>query len=210
MKTSRLALAALLLAAGCGRVITVDDRASGPDGGLPDTFPDATFDTGTPDVPDAFTPDVVTPSEAGACAGYTPGFDAVPNGNHIGAGPPGCRVAIGVHSQQGSRTLDFAVSAVGDVDLTGDTLRISCGEPGNTSMTAVIDCYRGPGSYAVRPGALVLGGKSSDRICTLQVDTTQGELRGAIDCETNPDDPTNVFANTMAPYGLGVYFLPYP
>ncbi len=207
MKTSTLALAALFLAIGCGRVVSVDDSNETPF----TNEKDAAVDDATPDVPDVSTEDVVTTQpEAGVCAAYTPGYDAIANGGHVGGGPAGCQVAIGVHDESGTPTNDFATSAVGTATLTGQQLRLTCGDAGNLIMSAIIDCYKGPGTYDVPAGALFLGGKASDRKCRLDADTTEGELRGFISCDKAPADPTNVFSNTTAPIGLGVYALPYP
>jgi len=204
MKTSTVALAAFLFAIGCGRVVSVDDTVDGPftekDAGTTDATPDVT------DLPDV----VTTQNEGGACAVYKPGFDAVANGGHVAGGPAGCQVAIGVHDEGGSPTNDIAKSSVGTASLTGQTLRLSCGDAGNLIMIATIDCYKGPGTYDVPAGALFLGGKASDRRCRLDADTTEGQLRGFISCDKDPADPTNVFSNTTAPIGLGVYALPYP
>jgi len=158
MKTSTLALAALHLAVGCGRVVSVDDSKDNPLTEKDAGTIDATTDVDTTDV-------VITEPEGGACAAYTPGYDAVANGGHVGGGPAGCQVAIGVHDENGTPTNDFATSSVGSVKLTGETLRLTCGDAGNLIMTATIDRYKGPGTYDVPAGALLLGG-------------TEGQLRG--------------------------------
>ena len=201
MKPSTLALGALLFAIGCGRVVSVDDSTDAPI-----TEKDAAVDDVT-QKPDVSTDDVVTTQpEAGACAAFTP-----PDGTHIGGGGGmACQVVVGVHDDHGSPANDFATSAVGSATLTGKRLRLTCGEPGNLIMIATIDCYQGPGKYEVPAGALILGGKVSDRKCRLDADTTEGELRGFIGCDKDPVEPANLFSNTVAPIGLGAYALPYP
>ena len=203
MKTSTLALAALFLAIGCGRVVSVDDSNDAPitaekDAAVDDATPDAT--------PDVTTDVVVIKPEAGACAGFTPW-----TGAHVaGGGGQACQVVIGVHDQSGTPQNDFATSAVGSATLTGQQLRLTCGDAGNLLMIATIDCYQGAGTYEVPAGALILGGKVSDRKCRVDADLTEGELRGFLACDKDPVEPANLFSNTVAPIGLGVYALPQP
>ncbi|HSO38611.1 MAG TPA: hypothetical protein VLT33_39045 [Labilithrix sp.] len=189
--------------------MTVDDSEAGAD--PLSTNPDSGRDVvdGGPDtatIPEP--PDGSFPPDPGTCAAYTPGFDAIPGGGHVGSGGViGCNVAVAVIDEAGSPKLVFKEGTSGTATRTDDVFRLSCDDGASVLMAATIRCFKGPGSYDVPAGALVLGGRVSDRRCRLDADTTEGQLRGFISCDKQPADPTNPFANTAAPIGLGTYGL---
>lgn len=205
MQARTFLLFALGFAAGCGRVVTVDDSND-------DFDPLSKGDSGGPVAeagPDTSTiPELDGSSDPGACAAYTPGFDAVPGGGHVGSGGViGCNVAVAVIDEGGSPRLVFKEGSSATAMRTGDVFSLSCADGATVLMAATIRCFKGPGSYDVPAGALVLGGRASDRTCRLDADTTEGQLRGFISCDKQPADPTNPFANTAPPIGLGTYGL---
>jgi hypothetical protein len=97
----------------------------------------------------------------------------------------------------------------GSATLSGSTLTLECKAAGVVLMSAVIDCYQGPGTYTVPAGALVLGSRSSDRPCTLGAELEEGTIRGFIGCDSPTGDPDNIFDDTGPPIGLGGYTLPF-
>jgi uncharacterized protein YceK len=207
MQAQKLVLVALVLVAGCGRVVSVDDSEAGAnplstsDSGS--TNDDAAADSGPrPEL------DSSVPSDPGTCAAYTPGFDAT-GGGHVGSGGVlGCNVATQGTDKAGFPSVVWKKGAPGAAALTGDVFHLSCDDGQTVLMAAVIRCFKGPGSYDVPAGALVLGGAVSDRTCRLDADTTEGELRGFISCDKEPADPKSIFSKSGPPIGLGTYAFP--
>ena len=194
-----LAFAAATLAAGCGRVVTVDDTDASPIDNTGDSGP---ISEGGPTRDAEAGPSSEKDADAnpGTCADYTPG------GGPVGApGGTECTVAVDVNS--GSLVMKHGAS--GSATLAGNVYQLTCSDGATVLMTATINCYQGPGTYEVPAGALTLGSHVSDRKCQLGIDTSAaGEVRGFIECDNSPADPSNVFANSGPPIGLGDYALP--
>jgi hypothetical protein len=127
----------------------------------------------------------------------------------IVAEPTGCVVANEItDAETGDVSIDKVNGDRGGMRIVHGALVLECRQADKSVFKAVIRCFAGKGSYTVAAGDLLLGGKASDRTCTLDVDLDRAGAHGFIDCPSDPADPTNVFASSSAPIGLGTFDLP--
>jgi hypothetical protein len=100
-----------------------------------------------------------------------------------------------------------ADATVAFIDSTPDgVFTVTCLAGSETRVSATFGPYTGVGDYALPLGALELGGKKSDRVCSVGISSgAPGVLRGFVSCPTAPFSDANVFAQSGAPIGLAAF-----
>lgn len=102
---------------------------------------------------------------------------------------------------------DPAEATVAFIDSTPDgVLTVTCLAGSETRLRATFGPYASLGDYAIPVGALELGGRTSDRACSVNLSSSSpGVLRGFVSCSTNPYSDANVFAQSGPPIGLAAF-----
>lgn len=150
-----------------------------------------------------------------------PPYDAAPDPAPVDdAGPPasdgtGCQVVVvtattpsgGGPTVYTKRLSDPAETTVAFIDSTPDgVFTVTCLAGSETRLKATFGPYTGLGEYALPIGAFELGGRPSDRVCSVGISGgAPGVLRGFFSCPTAPYSDANVFAQSGAPIGLGAF-----
>ncbi|MBX3231627.1 MAG: hypothetical protein KIT84_23630 [Labilithrix sp.] len=134
---------------------------------------------------------------SGECATYTAGSAS------LGAGDFGCQVV----TREGASFRHVTTGSAGGAELDDETLVLWCGEGTRVFFQAALRCFQGSGDYTIAPGDLKLGDELSNRSCTVSLQLGSDHVRGFISCDDPLDDPTDIFAQTLAPVGIGSFML---
>jgi len=92
-----------------------------------------------------------------------------------------------------------------DSDASG-MFTVTCLAGATVKVKATFGPYKGFAKYELPVGAFELGGKRSDRTCSVDISNgLDGTLRGFFSCPKDPYAEGNVFSRSGPPIGLGAF-----
>lgn len=110
-----------------------------------------------------------------------------------------------VYTTQLSDPVPEATRAFIDSDASG-MFTVTCLAGATVKVKATFGPYKGFATYELPAGAFELGGKRSDRTCSVDISNgLDGTLRGFFSCPKEPYADGNVFSRSGMPIGLGAF-----